>query len=214
MGRVTGSTEILIVGAGGHGREVAHVLRARRAAGLDAPRLLGFLDDAAVGPGLLAPFASHLGGVEEGLARYPDADVVGGVADGRIRARLVGDRAAPPPLLHPLADVGADVELGRGTVICSHVSMTTHITAGVHVHVSRGAAIGHDAVLGDHVSIMPLASVSGNVRLGARAFVGTGALIRQGVTVGEDAVIGMGAVVLQDVAPGVTVVGTPARVLE
>lgn len=213
MGHVAQSDEVIIVGAGGHGREVAHVLRARRAADLAAPRLVGFVDDADVDPTLLAPFAPRLGTVAQGLAAHPRAAVIGGVADGRVRWGLVAGRTATAALIHPLADVGEDVVLGEGTVICSHASLTTHVTVGVHVHISRGAAIGHDAVLEDYVSIMPLAAVSGSVRLGARVFVGTGAVIRQGVTVGEDAVVGMGAVVLRDVPAGVTVIGSPARAM-
>ncbi|MGA8044654.1 MAG: acetyltransferase [Dermatophilaceae bacterium] len=202
---------VIIVGAGGHGREVAHVLRARRHAGLAGPVLLGFADDGDVDEALLAPFAPHLGAIAAATARHPDAAVLGGVGNGRLRRRLVDALAPAAPLVHPSADVGADIELAAGTVVCSHVSVTTNVIVGRHVHLSRGAAIGHDAVLGDYVSVMPLAAVSGGVRLDEAAFVGTGAVIRQGVRVGAGAVIGMGAVVLDDVAAGVTVVGNPAR---
>ncbi|MCA1782400.1 MAG: acetyltransferase [Intrasporangiaceae bacterium] len=205
-------SDVIIVGAGGHGREVAHVLRARRAAGLPAPTLLGFADDGGGDADLLRPFGPLLGGVLAAVGEHPEALVIGGVGDGRLRRRLVEHLPAPPALVHPLADVGDDVTLGEGTVICSHVSLTTQIATGRHVHVSRGAAVGHDAVLCDFVSIMPLAAVSGGVRLEAGVFVGTGALLRQGIHVGADAVIGMGAVVLDDVPPGTTVVGNPARV--
>lgn len=205
--------QVIIVGAGGHGREVAHVLRARRLAGLATPELLGFADDGAVDDVLLSPFAPHLGGIVAATARYPDAAVLGGVGSGRVRRRLVEGLRPAEPVVHPLADVGTDVDLGAGTVVCSHVSVTTNVVVGRHVHLSRGAAVGHDAVLGDYVSIMPLAAVSGSVRLEEGAFVGTGALIRQGVRVGAGAVIGMGAVVLEDVPAGTTVVGNPAREL-
>lgn len=206
-----GSGQVIIVGASGHGREIAHVLRARGLAGLPTPRLLGFVDDGDIDEALLAPFGPLLGRVREGLEEHPEAAVLGGVGDGLLRERLVFGHAPADPLVHPSADVGPDVTVGRGSVICSHASLTTHITVGEHVHVSRGAAIGHDAVLEDYVSIMPLAAVSGDVQLGRGCFVGTGAAIRQGVHVGPRAVVGMGAVVLRDVPPGVTVVGSPAR---
>lgn len=205
--------QVIIVGAGGHGREVAHVLRARVRAGLEGPVLLGFADDGDVDEALLAPFAPLLGSIATATAHHPDAGVLGGVGNGRLRRRLVDALPPAPPVVHPSADVGDDVELGAGTVVCSHVSVTTNVVAGRHVHLSRGAAIGHDAVLGDYVSVMPLAAVSGGVRLDVGAFVGTGALIRQGVHVGAGAVVGMGAVVLEDVPAGATVVGNPAHEL-
>lgn len=187
------------------------MLRARRSAGRSTPTLLGFADDGGGDPELLRAFGPYLGGIVAAVGDHPDAMILGGVGDGRLRRRLVDGLPAPPALVHPMADVGEDVVLGDGTVICSQVSLTTHIVTGRHVHVSRGAAIGHDVVLGDYVSVMPLAAVSGGVRLEPGAFVGTGAAIRQGVHVGADAVIGMGAVVLEDVASGRTVVGNPAR---
>jgi sugar O-acyltransferase (sialic acid O-acetyltransferase NeuD family) len=211
---VGGRDEVIIIGAGGHGREVAHVLRAFATLDHTAPRLVGFADDGPVDPVLLRPFGPHLGGVTGALREHQDVAVLGGIGDGRVRRRLVDGLLAAAPLVHPLADVGSDVLLGDGTVVCSHASLPTNIEVGRHVHVSRGAVIGHDAVLDDYVSVMPLAAVSGGVRLGSGVFVGTGAVIRQGVVIGIDAVVGMGAVVLEDVPAGATVVGNPARLLD
>ena len=187
------------------------MLRAARDAGRMVPALLGFADDAAVDQSLLASFGPHLGDLSQVLTRHPGVPLLGGIGSGRLRQRLLDSHPAPAPLIHPMADVGPDNVLGLGTVVCSHVSLTTNVTCGRHVHISRGAAIGHDVILGDYVSIMPLASVSGGVHLAEGVFVGTGALIRQGVHVGRNAVIGMGAVVLADVPDGMTVVGNPAR---
>lgn len=51
------------------------------------------------------------------------------------------------------------------------------------------------------------------IRIGSNVWIGGGAIILPGVTIGDDAIIGAGAVVTRDVAPGVTVVGNPARVV-
>ena len=76
-----------------------------------------------------------------------------------------------------------------------------------------GATVGHDCVLDDFVTVLPGARVSGSVHLAAGSTVGSGAVVLQGRTVGRGAFVGAGAVVTRDVAPGVVVVGNPARPL-
>ena len=198
---------LVIVGAGGHGREVLDVVEA---SGLP---FLGFVDDGSpdVEP-LTRRAATLLGGVAEieGL----DVAVLLGLGDSRVRRRvgeaLLGCRWSRA-VVHPLASTGTDVELGAGTVLCAGARLTTHITVGLHGYVGPNATIGHDATLADYVTVLPGATVSGNVHLAVGASIGTGANVRQGVRVGEGAVVGAGAVVIADVEAGTTVVGVPAR---
>ena len=49
------------------------------------------------------------------------------------------------------------------------------------------------------------------IKKGAR--IGANSTLLPGVVIGEGAVVGSGSVVTKDVAPGKTVVGNPARVL-
>jgi maltose O-acetyltransferase len=51
------------------------------------------------------------------------------------------------------------------------------------------------------------------VIIGEEVWIGGGAIILPGVTVGDGAIVGAGAVVTRDVAPGLRVVGSPARSL-
>lgn len=198
---------IVIVGAGGHGREVLDVVEACGLA------VAGFLDD---GSPDLEPLrrldVAWLGGTDR-LAEL-DHEVVLGVGDGHGRSHLAAHLAAvrwAAALVHPLSSLGSDVVLGEGAVVAAGARLTTHIAVGRHVYIGPNAVIGHDAVLEDFVTVLPGATVSGSVRLGARASIGTGANLRQGVRVGEGAVVGAGAVVVRDVAPDTTVVGVPAR---
>ena len=49
--------------------------------------------------------------------------------------------------------------------------------------------------------------------IGANVWIGAGAMIMPGVTVGDDVIVGAGSIVTRDVPAGVTVVGSPARVI-
>lgn len=200
--------KVAIVGAGGHGREVLQALRAALRDGANL-EFCGFFDDRPDLDLLQRIDAPHLGPVAE-AQDFPGGCYLG-LGGGELKQRL-GEGVRPaPPLVHPQADVGDDVTLGEGTILFAQATVTTHIALGRHVHIGRGAAVGHDTVMDDFVSVMPLASISGDVRLGARAFVGTGALVRQGLEIGADAVVGMGSVVLANVPAATTVVGNPAR---
>ena len=79
------------------------MLRARVRAGLEGPVLLGFADDGDVDETLLAPFAPLLGSIATATAHHPDAGVLGGVGNGRLRRRLVDGEAGVAVVVGPIA---------------------------------------------------------------------------------------------------------------
>lgn len=205
---VTNSSGVIIIGSGGHGREVACVAIS---AGVN---LRGFVDDSPPPREILAPFRVRCLGTVAEWATEDAVNILVGIGSGATRERVsrrLAARGIEGGLIDPQASVGIDVRLGEGAVVFAQATVTTNIELGRHSHIGRGAAIGHDCVIGDFVTVMPLASVSGSVTIGDRATVGSGAVIRQGQSIGADAYVGAGAVVVSDVPPGVTVVGNPAR---
>jgi sugar O-acyltransferase (sialic acid O-acetyltransferase NeuD family) len=204
---------LVIVGAGGFGREVVDVVDALDA-GSTTYELLGFLDDGEVRHDLLArigvPLLGHTGVLERLDADY----VIGiGAADARRRidalARAWGRRAAV--LRHPAASLGRDIELGDGSIIAAGARLTTHISLGRHAHINLNCTVGHDSVIDDYATLFGGVVVGGGCVIGAGATVGSGAVILPGVRVGEDAMVGAGAIVVRDVTPGSIVVAPAAR---
>lgn len=212
----TQARSILVIGAGGFGREVHDVIVAINAAD-DGTNwdFLGFLDDGDPDPQILRRRGATCLGRTSRLPDFSGASFVVGVAAPEARRRL-SRRAelaglVPVVLRHPSATVGVDTRIGEGTVICGQVSVTTNVTLGRHVHLNPHAMVGHDVVAGDYVTLNPGAAVSGAVQLGDGATLGANSTVIQGLTVGRGAMVGAGAAVIRDVAPGATVAGVPAR---
>jgi sugar O-acyltransferase (sialic acid O-acetyltransferase NeuD family) len=206
-------TPLVIIGAGGFGREVLElVLDINR----DAPtfRFLGFLDDGEVDGSLLERLGAPLLGPSSHLALLDAAYVIGiGAAEPRRRidalARSLG--RVPATLRHPWATVGHDVQVGDGAIIAAGVRLTTHISVGCHAHLNLNCTVGHDSVIGDFATLFPGVHLGGGCVIEDGATLGLGSVVLPNVRVGSGAMVGAGAVAVRDVAPGATVVGVVGR---
>lgn len=212
--------QIVVIGAGGFGRETLDVIEAVIAEGADY-RLLGVVD---ADPRevdlerLSARGIAYLGSEEQWLPSAPAGSrFIVAIGNPAVRetvaARLLDARLRPITVVHPRAVVGSCATIGEGVVICSGVQVSTNVTLGDHVHLNPGCIIGHDAVLEPYVSTNPGAIVSGNVHVKARTLLGAGSIVLQGLTVGNDAIVGAAACVTKDVETALVVGGVPAREL-
>jgi sugar O-acyltransferase (sialic acid O-acetyltransferase NeuD family) len=209
---------LVIVGAGGHGRETLDIVEAINAAAVgrgDEPpiELLGFAAEEADGARLARRGAVLLG--PPAVVADLDADYVLGIGSSPARQALDAELSAlgchAATLIHPAASLGSDLRIGDGVLVAAGGRITTNVTIGRHSHVNVNAVVSHDSVIGDHVTLSPGVLVNGDCRIDDGAFLGTAAVLVRGRAVGAGAVIGAGAVVVSDVPPGVTAVGVPAR---
>jgi sugar O-acyltransferase (sialic acid O-acetyltransferase NeuD family) len=210
---------LVVVGAGGFGRETLDVVEACNSqVRVPQYRLLGVVDSAPRDVNL-ARLAGrgirYLGTEVEWLASGEDADYLIGVGHPSVRvgveARFAREGKVAATVVHPTATLGSNVTLGRGVVICAGVQVSTNVTLGRHVHLNPNATIGHDSVIGDYVSVNPGAIVSGDVAVGRESLLGAGSVVLQGLIVGRGATVGAAACVTRNVADGVIVKGVPAR---
>ena len=208
--------EMVIIGCGGFGREVADVISAIN---VQAPTfdLVGFVDDDPSSEDIerIARLGlPHLGTVADALAG-PARQYALGIGSGAVR-RLLDRRFeaagwAAPVLVHPHASNGADVDFGPGTILCAGARLTTNIRLGRHVHVNLNSTIGHDTSLLDYVTVNPLVAVSGGVTVGEASTLGTHSAVLQNLAIGHDSFVGGSALVVKDVADNTVVKGVPAR---
>ena len=144
------------------------------------------------------------------------------IADSQVReklnAKLVQDNIEIINVIANNALQYDNITMGKGSIICGFVHLTSNIKIGKGFHANIYSYIAHDCVIGDFVTFAPRVSCNGNVHIEDHAYIGTGAVLRQGtpdkpLIIGKGAIVGMGAVVTKDVPAGVTVVGNRARPL-
>lgn len=213
---------LVVVGAGGFGREVLDVVDAVNASAADPVwTIAGVVDDRPTEANLAhlrTRGVAHLGTtsdlVDGDRADRPTHYVVG-IGNPTVRRAIVErlDAAglSPAALVHPSVTHGFDVELGPGSILCAGVRLTTHIRIGRHVHLNLNATVGHDTTIGDYVSVNPLSSISGDCVIEDEVLIGVAGVVLNGLRVGRSSVVGGSACVVKDVPPGVVVKGIPAR---
>ena len=214
--------KVIVVGAGGFGRETLDVIEAHNAAEPgQVLEVLGVADDAPSEANLQRLAArdyKHLGRIREAFEAHPGAHAVVAIGSPRAREAIVvglSDLGIPfASVRHPSAVIGTQFGVGAGHVICGGALVSTNVDLGNHVHLNPGVIIGHDTSLADYVSVNPGAVVSGECIIEEKVLVGASSVVLQGLRVGRESTVGAGACVTRNVAPATVNVGVPARVLE
>jgi sugar O-acyltransferase (sialic acid O-acetyltransferase NeuD family) len=211
-------TGIVIIGAGGHGREVADIIR-HQSVGDSSIELVGFIDENPDVWGLVRDGAPVLGGWTwfDGRSR-DDIRVICAVGAPRVSCRLAAHAEGMGlqfvQAISLLAWVSPFARLGCGVTVFPNVVINTGTVLRDHSIVNVGATISHDCDIGAYSFIAPGVHLAGNVTVGEACWIGLGASVIQGCSIGPRTVVGAGAAVIRDLGADVTAVGVPARVMQ
>ena len=206
--------KVIIVGAGGFGREAYYLIKDIYKDSSDY-KILGFLDDNALaleGKKIPEPI---LGKVSEWMPSEDEVFVMG-IASPKTKEKvatiLKSKGARFLTLIHPAALVNSEAIIGEGCVIGGRSSVGALTRIGDFVHVA-GSMVGQDAVIDDYSTTTGFANIT-NAHVGKRVFIGSHAVILNGKKVGDDAYVCAGSVVFNNVKPGTKVIGYPAKKME
>lgn len=195
--------QVIIVGAGGHAKVVADIVRA------SGNEVIGFLDDK--DPSELPGF-TILGKVSE-ISRFSERyDFASGIGNNETRQRIM--EAFPVnwlTVIHPSVIIAPDVQIDAGTVVMANAVVNTGSRIGRGVIINTAATVDHDCVLEDYVHISPGAHLAGTVFVGSGTWVGIGGVVSNNLSICSGCVIGAGAVVVRDIETAGTYVGVPAQ---
>ncbi len=197
---------MLIIGAGGHAKEVLDII-------INQYKNIAFLDNTLSQPTTLFDQFK----VFNNIRLIPDTinKYVLGVGMPKLRKELsevacneglkrIGIRSARSQYgnfdvkIHPTVDV------------MDFVSISSSVTIGEGTLLNRFCNIHHDVRIGTNCEIAPGAHILGRVKVGNNVFIGAGAIILPNIIIADNACVGAGAVVTKNVGKGVTIVGNPA----
>ena len=208
--------KLIIVGAGGFGREVYNYALSVREQ-QQGWEIAGFLDD---NPGALDGYHYGLpivGSIRDYVPRENDlfAMAIGTPTQQKlaIAESLTARGAEFVTLIHPYAGRSLNATIGKGCVIAPWAGISCDTRIGDFVTINAYASLGHDAIVDDGCTISSYASISGYAKLGKGVLVGIHGCVLPGGVIGDYATVGSGSVVVKNVKPHITVMGVPARKL-
>ena len=204
--------DIVIIGAGGFGREVAWLIEDINKVNNEW-NIVGFVDDNKSIQGTEINGYKVVGDID--WLEKQEVFVVNAIGNPVIKKKVMdkldGSKNKYPVLIHPSVICSDRVSFGEGSIICAGNIITVNVEIGKHVIINLDCTIGHDANIGDYSTVLPSVNVSGLVKTEECVSVGTGSAVIQGVNIGRNTVVGAGAVVVKDLPANCTAVGSPAK---
>ncbi|ACE06285.1 hypothetical protein Aasi_0919 [Candidatus Amoebophilus asiaticus 5a2] len=114
-------------------------------------------------------------------------------------------------LVHPLANLGFNTQLGIGNLIDAGTNISANSQLGNHCLVHKQVIIEYGATIQNFVQIGSGSIIGEQVTIEDNVFIGAGAAIVAGVHIGKGARIGAGSVVLESVKEKEVMLGNPAK---
>jgi len=207
--------DIVIIGAGGFGREVVQLIEDINT-DIKTWNLLGFIDETVGKQETFINDIPVLGNLEWfEKANKSNLYTVCAIGNPKDKYNLIS-RASDydinfANLIHPNAKVSKYTEFGIDCIICNNTFISVNTKIGNHISINPGCGIGHDTIIKDYSTIYWNVILSGNVCINEGCELGSKADVLPKMTVGKWSIIGAGAVVTCDIPDNCTAVGVPAK---
>lgn len=208
--------DLVIVGAGGCGREVLQWAKDINAV---TPKwdIKGFIDDHLDVLDSQDCGVSVIGSID-GYEISPNDVFVCSIGNSAVRKKLVAkleNRGATfTTLVHPTAVVSLTAKLGKGVILYPFSLISDHAVIGDGTIINMYSSVAHDSMLGEFCTISAHCDITGACRLGSYVFMGTTSNMVPGTIIGDDVYICAGSTVMAPVRKGRKVLGNPAKIVK
>lgn len=204
--------KLLIVGAGGLGKEVVDLILA-----LDRFEIVGFLDDDPNKKNTLINQIPVLGDLSQLDKYHAVKPLVIAIANPGVKKRIaeIAEKAGFhfPNLIHPSVVFGSSVSLGQGNIIFAGSIVSTEVCVQNFITINPQCGIGHESYLHSFSTLYWGVHLGGNVIIGESCELGTHSCVLQGLKLTDNTILGAGAVAVKCIEDSGTYVGIPARIM-
>lgn len=204
--------DLIIVGAGGFGREALYIAKDINKVE-PTWNILGFIDDNQSALDGIPCDYKIIGTISDWQpqpGQYFAMGVASPKAKEALATKLKARGAEFATLISPYARIWDFFKCGEGCVISG--SIGDNVTLGNFVHIA-GSMIGQDTVIEDYSTTTGYTNIA-TAHIGKRVFVGSHAAVIGHKKVGDDAMIAAGSIVFNNVKPGTKVMGYPAKKIQ
>ena len=215
--------KIVLIGAGGFGREVASIIEVLNASTKTTHKyeLLGFLDDGTqYHEGDMINGYPWLGKHEWILEHKNEVVCNCTILNPVIKKEIQEDLCAKGVTFETIVAyegfgyIGPYTEIGPGCVLYGGVTISANCKIGAGVVMNQMVNIGHDVTIGDYTSLMPMTAISGGCTIGSEVRIGGHVFVVPQRKIGDKATVAAGSIVFTNVKAGTTVLGNPAKRLQ
>lgn len=206
---------LIIIGAGGTGREVFDFINELNER-IPTYEIVGFLDDDPKkaqtqinGVKILGPLS-----IAKDFTGTYLLDALGSPTNFYKRREILiraGMEALPfENYIHPSSIISKSAKIGAGCVIYPYSIVGPDCRLGTHVTLLAHSIIHHDVTIGSFSIVASGVKIAGGVSIERNCYVGANSSILGLVRVGEGSLIGMGSNVIDSVPSRVMIAGNPA----
>lgn len=199
--------EIIIVGAGGHARVIADIIKKNH------DKVVGFLDDDISTPSEIMGIP-YLGTVSE-IKKYSDRFYfIIGIGNNNIRKKIAESyKVKWYTAIHSSAEIAENVTIDEGSVVMAKAVINTFARIKKHCIINTGAVIEHDNIIGSYSHISPNATLCGTVSVGECTHIGAGAVVKNNISICDKVTVGIGGIVVRNIDVEGTYIGVPVRII-
>lgn len=125
--------------------------------------------------------------------------------------KILRSNASFLSLIHPTAVVVPNAKLGQGVIICPYVVVSSNTYIGDFVALNLHTTIGHDAEIGKFSTLSPKVSIGGFSKVGDSCFLGSNSSVSPGVKIANNSKVSANSFVAKNVSENSLVVGVPGK---